>query len=172
MTQLVDNRAEKSTIFDGQQRKYFELRTFNDGKQDIPVPPHHESNDEATQPLAPCKVYLPQDPRCTRQIVEAFPAYKNWLQRLLHNLNAQDTESHTFHSNPYRLESVDLQAPTWFSSSKLGFLKAQCSIRTARPNPDGAKGWLPGAVFLRGGSVGVLVRVSRTPFPQLPFPRD
>lgn len=170
MTQLVDNRPESSTVFDGQERKYFELSTFHDGKQSIPVPPHHQGNEDHQTPV-PCKVYLPQDPRCTRQIIEAFPAYKNWLRRLLHNLKSQDTDAHTFHSNPYRLESIDLQAPTWFSTNKLGFLKAQCTIQTEHANPDGKKGWLPGAVFLRGGSVGVLVR-RRYPITRNPFPYD
>ncbi|KAF1970767.1 hypothetical protein BU23DRAFT_590928 [Bimuria novae-zelandiae CBS 107.79] len=140
---LSDKRSEEVTVFQGEHRKYFELYDFNGHV----VKRHRtESGD------APCKVYLPHDPRCTRDIIETMPAYKNWLEQLLHNLALQETADHIFCENPFRLKSIDLQAPTWFSSNKLGFVKAQCNIST-----DGEKQWIPGAVFLRGGSVGVLI---------------
>ncbi|KAF2448246.1 hypothetical protein P171DRAFT_452179 [Karstenula rhodostoma CBS 690.94] len=89
-----------------------------------------------------------------------MPAYKNWLSQLVQNLALQENPDHVFHKNPYKLKSIDLQAPTWFPSGpppgKLGFLKAQCTVE-ADYLDNGKKAWLPGAVFLRGGSVGVLI---------------
>ncbi|KAL1605258.1 hypothetical protein SLS60_004802 [Paraconiothyrium brasiliense] len=148
---ISDNRPQPQTVFDGAQRKYFELTSFNQQ----PVASHvHDGNEVA------CRVYLPQDPRGTKEIIESMPAYKNWLTGLLQNLALQQNPHHVFHKNQYKLRSVDLQAPTWFPAGKppgkLGFLKAQCAIE-ADHLEDGKKLWLPGAVFLRGGSVGVLI---------------
>ncbi|KAK7181754.1 hypothetical protein DPSP01_008606 [Paraphaeosphaeria sporulosa] len=148
---ISDGRPEDQTLFDGAPRKHFSLTTFNEH----PVSKHiHDGTETA------CSVYLPQDSRCTRQMVENMPAYKNWLSQLLQNLALQQDPNHVFHKNPYKLRSVDLQAPTWFPSGpppgKLGFLKAQCTVEADHLD-DGKKQWLPGAVFLRGGSVGILI---------------
>lgn len=150
-TRLDDTRPEKTTLFEGQERKYFELSHVQDGDEKILIPRHRHLEADT-----PCKVYLPHDPRCTREIVEAFPAYTKWLKNLARNIQLQSSPSHTFAKSPFFLKAIDLQAPTWFPNNKLGFLKAQCVVETnAAPgkNPD----WIPGAVFLRGGSVGVLV---------------
>lgn len=147
--------------FEGVARRYFNLARFthvsdnrydgDDGVIQCSVAARPQGSVETA-----CKVYLPHDSRCTVTAIASMPAFKHWLTRLLHNLALQDNPSHVFHTNPYRLKTIDLQAPTWFPGDKLGFLKAQCTVET-----DGAqeekKQWLPGAVFLRGGSVAVLV---------------
>jgi len=46
-----------------------------------------------------------------------------------------------------------VHAADWFTPKKLGFVKLQADVRT----DDGD--WVPGTVFLRGGSVGMLVSV-------------
>jgi hypothetical protein len=84
-----------------------------------------------------------------------FPALRNWFVKLLHALDAQEDELHPFHSNPYRLRKLDIEAADWFKEGKLGFVKLQSEIRN--DDPDDEKNWTPGAVFLRGGSVAVLV---------------
>ena len=96
-----------------------------------------------------------------------FPALHNWFSRLLDNFKLQKNESHPFHKHPYNLHELDLQAVDWFwrnrpgHEDKLGFMKIQAKIETD-PYMHGSDekekaDWLPGAVFLRGGSVAVLV---------------
>lgn len=96
-----------------------------------------------------------------------FPALRNWLFKLLKNFKLQENEQHPYHKNPYRLRAIDVQAVDWFWKSadgqdgKLGFMKIQAKIETdPYLHPDSNKvepDWLPGAVFLRGGSVAMLV---------------
>lgn len=97
-----------------------------------------------------------------------FPAFQSWFSKLLKSFNDQDNEAHPFHKHPYQLREIDVQAVDWFwrnrpgHEDKLGFMKIQSKIQTAAYTHDGEKksraDWLPGAVFLRGGSVAVLVR--------------
>ncbi len=90
-----------------------------------------------------------------------FPAFENWFDRLLSNLALQDNEAHPFHKHPYKLREIEVQAVDWFHADKLGFMKIQAKIETdayIHEGEDKARAdWLPGAVFLRGGSVAVLV---------------
>lgn len=96
-----------------------------------------------------------------------FPALDNWLQKLLHNFDLQRNEAHPLHKHPYRLRTLEVQAVDWFwrnrpgHEDKLGFMKIQSNIETDLYVHDGEEkarsDWIPGAVFLRGGSVAVLV---------------
>jgi ADP-sugar diphosphatase len=101
-----------------------------------------------------------------------FPALNNWLNTLYSNLALQDDPSHPFHKHPYKLKALDIQAVDWFwrnvpgKEDKLGFMKVQATIVTEAYVHDSEEkkrsGWLPGAVFLRGGSVAILVRSINT----------
>ena len=96
-----------------------------------------------------------------------FPALDNWLSKLLHNFDLQQNEAHPFHKHPYKLRMLEIQAVDWFwrnrpgYEDKLGFMKIQSTIETdpylhgGEDNPRAD--WIPGAIFLRGGSVAVLV---------------
>lgn len=96
-----------------------------------------------------------------------FPALDDWLSALLQNFSLQQDPSHPFHSHPYKLRALDIQAVDWFrrntpgSEDKLGFMKLQARIETDPYVHEGEEkeraDWTPGAVFLRGGSVAVLV---------------
>lgn len=96
-----------------------------------------------------------------------FPALGNWLEKLFHNFALQRNEAHPFHKHPYRLRKLEVQAVDWFwrnrpgHEDKLGFMKIQSNIETDPYIHDGEEkarsDWIPGAVFLRGGSVAVLV---------------
>jgi ADP-sugar diphosphatase len=98
-----------------------------------------------------------------------FPALQNWLTRLIANFKLQENESHPNHKHPYKLCELDIQAVDWFwknvsgKEDKLGFMKIQSRIETDPYIHEGEKeeraDWLPGAVFLRGGSVAILVRL-------------
>lgn len=96
-----------------------------------------------------------------------FPALENWITRLLQNFALQESDpSHSFHKHPYKLRELDIQAVDWFwrnvpgKEDKLGFMKIQAKIETDPYVHEGEEkeraDWLPGAVFLRGGSVGML----------------
>ncbi|KAF2248256.1 hypothetical protein BU26DRAFT_605755 [Trematosphaeria pertusa] len=118
----------------------------------------------------PCKVLLPWN--LDSQDLVSFPAFNEWLSKLLDNLKLQEDPAHTFHSNAYKLREIDVQAVDWFGkidpktgkSGKLGFIKMQVKVESG-PNEGETdemelrkpRQSLPGAVFLRGGSVGMLI---------------
>lgn len=105
-----------------------------------------------------------------------FPALFNWLTKLLKDFKLQDNEDHPYHKHPYKLRELEVQAVDWFwrdvpgKEDKLGFMKLQAKIETDPYVHDGEEearaDWIPGAVFLRGGSVAILVRsLLRIPIP-------
>lgn len=81
----------------------------------------------------------------------SFPAFGNWVKTLQHSLSTQKYQSHNFHSSPYKLRKIDIQSVDFFSGKRLGFVKLQAEVS----NDRGEK--LPGSVFLRGGSVAMMV---------------
>lgn len=81
----------------------------------------------------------------------SFPAFKTWLSTLKHSLATQSQKSHAFHGAPYQLRRIDIQHVDFFGKGRIGFLKLKAEVS----NDQGEK--LPGIVFLRGGSVGMLV---------------
>jgi ADP-sugar diphosphatase len=93
-----------------------------------------------------------------KQLLNWAP-FTNWASTLKHSLELQTQLDHTgnkhpFHEFPYTVKSVDIQAVDWFGKGKLGFVKLAAQIENeAKPNPQ----TLPGAAFLRGGSVAMLM---------------
>ena len=81
----------------------------------------------------------------------SFPAFKTWINTLQHSLGTQKNKSHTFHSAPYKLRKIDIQAVDYFGGERIGFIKLKAEIS----NDHGER--LPGSVFLRGGSVGMML---------------
>ncbi|OXV09487.1 hypothetical protein Egran_02750 [Elaphomyces granulatus] len=68
--------------------------------------------------------------------------------------SAQQTDpSHEFHAAPYVLHQIDIQAVDFFRPGILGFVKFRAHVSTHGGET------LPGSVFLRGGSVGILLIV-------------
>lgn len=80
----------------------------------------------------------------------SFPAFKIWLSTLQHSLSTQRNPSHEFNTAPYALRKIDVQAVDFFGS-RVGFVKLRAEVS----NDNGEK--LPGSIFLRGGSVGMLL---------------
>lgn len=85
---------------------------------------------------------------------------QNWITRLQKNLALQNNQSHEFHSSPYVLRSITIQSLDRFSTSRIGFIKLSASITNSNSE------WLPGAVFLRGASVGMMVVLQPNDVPQ------
>jgi hypothetical protein len=86
-----------------------------------------------------------------RDELSSFPAFKTWLSTLQKSLARQSNPSHEFYDDPYVLRQIDIQAVDRFGGGRLGFVKLKADVSNGR----GEK--LPGSVFLRGGSVGMLV---------------
>ena len=83
-----------------------------------------------------------------------FPAFKMWISTLQHSLSLQKNKDHTFNSSPYHLREIDIQSVDFFRGGRIGFIKLKAEVS----NDNGEK--LPGSVFLRGGSVGMMVYFS------------
>jgi len=81
----------------------------------------------------------------------SFPAFKIWIETLQQSLRRQHNPTHEFHNDPYRLRSIEIQSIDRFKGGRLGFVKMKADVS------NGSGETLPGSVFLRGGSVGMLV---------------
>ena len=80
-----------------------------------------------------------------------FPAFQTWIETLQSSLNLQQDKEHPFHPSPYSLRSITVQSCDFFGGKRLGFVKLKADVS----NNEGDK--LPGSVFLRGGSVAMLI---------------
>ncbi|KAK4673861.1 hypothetical protein QC763_115640 [Podospora pseudopauciseta] len=80
-----------------------------------------------------------------------FCPFTSWLSTLTTSLTSQSTTpSHPFSPNPYTLRSVKIQSFDLFGP-RVGFLKLVADVKNDKNET------LPGAVFLRGPSVAMLV---------------
>lgn len=76
---------------------------------------------------------------------------QNWIDTLTKSLRLQTNKSHPFHSDPYALKAVTIQAYDNFGAGRLGFVKLTATVS----NSAGES--LPAAALLRGPSIAVLV---------------
>lgn len=98
----------------------------------------------------------------TQDELMRFPPFKNWLATLQQSFALQTNTSHIFHDTNERffLHEVTIQVVDWFNRTRLtGFLKMQTVVK----NTNNEK--LPGIVFMRGGSVAILMIVRSTSDP-------
>jgi hypothetical protein len=86
------------------------------------------------------------------QLISHKP-FKQWLDTLASNLKTQWNQNHEFYNDPYQLRSIEIQAIDRFGHDRIGFLKLKAMVT------NDAGEWLPGAVFLRGGSVAMLASI-------------
>jgi hypothetical protein len=107
-------------------------------------------------------------PGLSKEDLSRFPAFRVWFATLQRSLSRQKDPSHEFHKDPYLLRKIEVQAVDFFQGGRLGFVKLRAEISNAGGES------LPGSVFLRGGSVGMLVRsrTPTTPFESVAFPSD
>lgn len=90
-------------------------------------------------------------PDLSRDDLLSFPAFRIWISTLQNSLARQQSSSHEFHGDPYLLRKIDIQSIDRFGGGRLGFVKLKADVS------NGSGETLPGSVFLRGGSVGMLV---------------
>ena len=100
-----------------------------------------------TSPQVPVNL----SPDITQDQLLAFPAFRTWTSTLQHSLSLQKFPSHPFYASPYILRSITIQSADFFGGKRLGFVKLKADVT----NKQGEH--LPGSVFLRGGSVAMMV---------------
>ncbi|KAF4592134.1 NUDIX family hydrolase [Ophiocordyceps camponoti-floridani] len=94
------------------------------------------------------RIHLPEG--LTRDQLQSFRPFKEWMATLNRSLARQTTASHPFHADPYVLRSITVQSFDRFGGNRLGFVKLAASVSNAAGES------LPGAALLRGPSVAVL----------------
>ncbi|KAJ5319153.1 hypothetical protein MYU51_013745 [Penicillium brevicompactum] len=104
----------------------------------------------ASKMIAP-EIQVNTTPDLSLADLYSFPAFKTWITTLQHSLSRQQNPSHEFHQDPYVLRKIEIQAVDRFGGARLGFVKLKASVS------NGQGETLPGSVFLRGGSVGMLL---------------
>ena len=116
----------------------------------LPKPRAMSSSFTLPRTDPPVTVNLVQD--LSQDQLLSSTAFKTWLDTLQHSLSTQQVPNHPFHASPYKLRRIDIQTVDFFGGSRIGFVKLKAEVSS----DDGQK--LPGSVFLRGGSVGMMVR--------------
>ncbi|KAF8467421.1 hypothetical protein BDZ91DRAFT_657087 [Kalaharituber pfeilii] len=84
----------------------------------------------------------------------AHHPFTTWLTTLTSSFSHQSSPSHPFNSQPYFLKDIHVNHIDFFGSGpkkRIGFVNLSARVE------NGAGETLPGVVFLRGGSVAVLV---------------
>lgn len=102
-------------------------------------------------PWKDVEVKLPSN--LTSDQLMAYKPFNNWLSTLSQSFQLQQDRNHVFHSKEerYSLRSIVVDTVDWFGP-RIGFLKMRTEIRNeSNPRP------LDGVVFMRGGSVAVLM---------------
>lgn len=98
----------------------------------------------------PVPVVLTKD--ISEQQLMNFAAFNTWCTTIKASLDRQTAEpDHPFHNDPYTLRSVTIQSVDYFGPNRIGFVKLFADVR----NEKNAS--LPGIIFLRGGSVAILM---------------
>ncbi|CAG8959805.1 hypothetical protein HYFRA_00001713, partial [Hymenoscyphus fraxineus] len=94
-----------------------------------------------------------------KEEVLEFPAFKKWYTRTQSNLSLQSQSTHEFHSAPYALTHIQIQSlDRW--GPRIGFIKLTATIKNLNDES------LPGSIFLRGASVGMLVILQPDDLPE------
>jgi hypothetical protein len=86
-----------------------------------------------------------------------FPAFKNWLKALKSNLGVQESPGHTFKHDPWRLTGVNIHHVTMFDNGNIGFMTIEALLKKDGTEPERKPTNLNRVIFLRGGSVAVLM---------------
>jgi ADP-sugar diphosphatase len=95
----------------------------------------------------PGPVTVQSIPKISEDQLRSFPAFNTWFETVQGSLALQAHESHEFHDCPFKLRSIAIQSCDFFGGKRLGFLKLRAEVTNNRGQ------YLPGSVFLRGGSV-------------------
>ncbi|RMZ77571.1 hypothetical protein DV737_g4268, partial [Chaetothyriales sp. CBS 132003] len=97
---------------------------------------------------------------CSEKELLEFRAFKEWLETMQTSTDLQRSDqNHPFHpkKQQYSLKSILIQSVDRFNGKDIGFVKMSTTISNAE-KPDKS---LPGIVFLRGGSVAILMIIQQ-----------
>jgi len=112
----------------------------------------------------PVKITLAKDvdrEKFNKSVLLAYKPFDEWVKQLKRSLDLQKEgvgnfgEKHPFHDDPYELKSIHIQVVDFFGK-RIGFLKYKAIIQNKKGN-EGGPMELPGLIFMRGGSVGMLM---------------
>ncbi|CAI6339231.1 unnamed protein product [Periconia digitata] len=101
-------------------------------------------------------VQVTHPPGITRDQILNFGGFDTWSKTLQSSIKRQKFSDHEFHKEPYSLKSIEIQSYDMIGKEEKRrplFIKLFAKVE----NDEG--GSLPGVVFLRGGSVTVLIIV-------------
>jgi len=89
----------------------------------------------------------------TQEQLLAYRPFNLWLDTIRDSFKLQKHRSHSFHKREerYSLHSINIHSVDFFGS-RIGFLKMEAKIKNEADEKT-----LPGIVFMRGGSVAVLM---------------
>jgi ADP-sugar diphosphatase len=92
-------------------------------------------------------------PNLTKARLLEFRPFKEWLATLQKSIALQSNNEHAFYdkNERYTLRSIQVDSADFFGN-RLGFVKMKAVVRN-----ENDKTPLPGIVFLRGGSVAILM---------------
>ncbi|PVH71589.1 hypothetical protein DL98DRAFT_95044 [Cadophora sp. DSE1049] len=105
------------------------------------------------------------DSKFNKSVLLAYEPFVEWVEQLKRSLDLQRTgvgnfgEKHPFHDDPYELKNIHIQAVDFFGKEgkeRIGFLKYKALIENQK-GKDGEPMELPGLIFMRGGSVAMLM---------------
>ncbi len=82
----------------------------------------------------------------TKEQLLDYRPFLDWVKTLKTSLASQDKTTYT-------LQSIKIQSVDWFGPKRIGFVKLLADVRNEQNEED----YLPGIVFLRGGSVAILM---------------
>lgn len=105
-------------------------------------------------PLPGLNVSLPSN--LSRDQLLEFRPFNSWLASLEKSLALQKQTGHPFHQAPYQVRNIEIQSVDYFSEARIGFIKLRATVKNDKNES------LPGAVFMRGGSVAMLIALSPT----------
>lgn len=106
------------------------------------------------------EVTIPPHVDLSREQLLKYKPFVDWLATIEDSLELQETDDkHIFHekAKQYTLESVVIQSVDWWGKAKprIGFLKLDSKM----VNEERKEQSLPGTIFMRGGSVAVMIIV-------------
>ncbi|KAK7885372.1 hypothetical protein LTR67_010550 [Exophiala xenobiotica] len=107
---------------------------------------------ELPKPYPKVQVKIPAN--VTREQLLSFIPFKNWLETLQESMKLQSKEEeHPFHKSEerYTLRQIDVHAVEYFGS-RIGFVLMETIVQNEADSRP-----LAGIVFLRGGSVAILM---------------
>lgn len=96
------------------------------------------------------------DPKFDQALLASYEPFTEWVEQLNKSLKLQPVVGKDDENDPYELKSIHIQAVDLFGPRKIGFLKYKAIIQNKQGN-KGKPMILPGIVFMRGGSVGMLM---------------